>query len=342
MTTINPADIHFGLDTFGDVHNNDPIQSLKDVVEQAKLADEVGIYAFNLGEHHRDDFAISSPHTVLANIAAVTTQIKLGTAVVVLSSDDPVRVYEQFSTIHALSDGRAELTVGRGSFIESFPLFGYDLSDYEPLFEEKLEMLVNLWKNRPFDWNGKLTQSLTHQHLFPPMDAETLPIFVAVGGSPQSVVRAARHDVGLRLAIIGGQPERFAPFADLYRNAQEQFGHTTPRSIGFHSPGLVADTDEEAIEAFKAEHMAHNARVGAERGWPAMTEARFASELTNGALFVGSVETVSQKLAKAIKVLGADTFDLKIGTGSHSAQMKSIELYGTQVVPRVRELLAEN
>nr|WP_120491881.1 LLM class flavin-dependent oxidoreductase [Corynebacterium lactis] len=338
---VNPEDLKFGIDTFGDVTDGDYVAGLKNVVEQAKLADQVGLHSFNLGEHHRDDFAVSAPDTVLSHIAGVTENIHLGTAVIVLSSDDPVRVYERFSTIQALSDNRVELTVGRGSFTESFPLFGYSLSDYEGLFEEKLAMLVELTKNRPANWQGKFTQTLENQELWPPLDSEKLPIYVAVGGSPQSVVRAAKHDLGLRLAIIGGAPSRFAPFADLYRRAQEEFGHEPGKSVGWHSPGLVADTDEEAVDAFYDAHIAHVSRVGAERGWGAMTRDRFDHEVRHGALFVGSPETVAKKIAKGVKALGADTFDLKIGTGSQDALLKSVELYGEKVVPLVRDMVAD-
>lgn len=336
-----PEDIKFGLDTFGDDVAETPERSLLNVVEQAQLADQVGINSFNLGEHHRDDYLISSPLTMMGYLAGVTKDIHLGTAVVVLSSEDPVRVYEQVATTHVLSGGRVELTVGRGSFTESFPLFGYQLGDYEQLFEEKLAMLAEIWKNQPFSWEGKLAQSLKDQKLYPEIDTSTLPLYVAVGGSPQSVVRTAQHDLGLRLAIIGGAPERFAPFADLYRRAQAEFGHAEKRSIGFHSPGLIADTDEQAIEAFRKDYMNFNARVGEERGWPAMTETRFRQEVKHGALFVGSPETVAAKIARSLKALGADTFDMKIGQGTQDESLKSIELYGTKVIPLVRDMMSE-
>ena len=338
---IQPADLKFGLDTFGEIIDNDAYSTMRYVVDQAKLADEVGLHSFNVGEHHRDDYVISAPDIMLANIAAVTKNIHLGTAVIVLSSDDPVRVYERFSTIHALSNGRAELTVGRGSFTESFPLFGYELADYETLFEEKLAMLKALFSQRPVTWNSEHTQALADQEVYPELQGE-LPVYVAVGGSPQSVVRAAHHDLGLRLAVIGGDPERFAPFADLYRRAQKEFGHSSVGKVGWHSPGLVADTDEEAIEAFEADYMKFNSRVGAERGWPPMSHGRFLGEVQQGALFVGSVETVAEKITRSMKALGADTFDMKIGAGSKDAQLKSIELFGTKVVPMVRDMMSES
>ncbi|KAA8720739.1 LLM class flavin-dependent oxidoreductase [Corynebacterium phocae] len=336
----NPETLKFGLDTFGDVHDGGHVAGLKNVVAQAKLADQVGLDSFNVGEHHRDDYAISAPDTVLAHLAGVTDNIHLGTAVIVLSSDDPVRVYERFSTLQALSDNRAELTIGRGSFTESFPLFGYDLSNYEELFEEKVAMLAELVNNRPVTWHGKHTQSLENQELWPPMDGSTLPVFVAVGGSPESVVRAAKYDFGLRVAIIGGAVSRFAPLTELYRLAQEEFGHQPGKSIGWHSPGLIADSDDAAYEAFYDQHMQHLQRLGRERGWQPMTRDRFDAEVRDGALFVGSPETVARKIAHGFTALGADTFDLKIGSGTHAAEMKSIELYGTKVVPLVREMVA--
>lgn len=338
---LNPENLKFGLDTFGDVTDGDYVKGLCNVVEQAKLADQVGLYTFNVGEHHRDDYGISAPDTVLAYLAGVTENIHLGTAVIVLSSDDPVRIYERFSTIQALSGNRAQLTVGRGSFIESFPLFGYSLGDYEALFEEKLGMLVEVVKNRPVTWQGKLTQSLENQELWPPLDGDKLPVYVAVGGSPESVVRAARHDLGLRLAVIGGAVSRFAPFVDLYHRAQEEFGHEPGKSIGWHSHGLVADTDEEAVEAFYDLHVAHMTRLGQERGWSPMTRESFDREVRSGALFVGSPETVARKIAKGIQALGADSFDLKIGTGSQDAILKSIELFGAKVAPLVRDMVAD-
>ncbi|WKD59576.1 LLM class flavin-dependent oxidoreductase [Corynebacterium caspium] len=338
---IAPENLQFGIDTFGDVPDGDYVGGLKSLVEQAKLADQIGLDAFNIGEHHRDDFSVSAPDTVLAYLAGVTEKIKLGTAVIVLSSDDPVRVYERFATIQGLSDNRVELTVGRGSFTESFPLFGYDLNDYEELFEEKLAMLSELVKKTPVTWQGKHTQSLENQGLWPPLDAAKMPIFVAVGGSPESVVRAAKYDFGLRLAIIGGPVGRFAPFTELYRRAQEEFGHAPGKSIGWHSPGLIAETDDAAYEAFYDHHIRRVKRIGEERGWGKITRGRIDREVHSGALFVGSPETVARKIAKGIKDLGADTFDLKIGSGTPEAEMKSIELYGTKVAPLVREMVAE-
>lgn len=332
--------MHLGIDHFGDTKNNNPAQTLRDLVTQAELADHVGLASYNLGEHHRDDYAVTAPDIVLSHMAAKTQRIKLGTAVIVLSSDDPVRLYERFSTMDALSNGRMELTVGRGSFTESFPLFGFNLSDYEELFDEKLRMLTRLWNERPVTWKGHHTQALTNQELFPPMAPGAVPLYVAVGGSPESVIRAARHNLGLRLAIIGGDPERFAPFTDLYRRARSEFGHTDTTSVGFHSHGLVARTDAEAREAFFPDYLSHTTRLSLERGWGKITRARFEHEVEHGALFVGSPETVARKLAAKVTALGVDTFNLKTGHGNQDAQLRSIELLGTEVAPLLSDMLA--
>ena len=226
-----PVDqLQFGLDTFGDTNQNEDgtpatqAQTIRQIVEQAVLADQLGINAFNVGEHHRQDFAVSAPDTVLAGIATVTKNITLGTGVTVLSSDDPVRVFERFATLDALSNGRAEITAGRGSFIESFPLFGYSLQDYEVLFEEKLDLLVQLWKEQPVTWSGTTRASLNNQQVFPKTERGAMGIRVGVGGSPESVVRAANHGIPMALAIIGGDPARFAPFAKLYFDYLEKLG----------------------------------------------------------------------------------------------------------------------
>jgi len=346
MTNAN--DIKFGLDTFGDMSQDDagkPIsaaQTIRNLVEQAKLADELGLNAFNVGEHHRDDFAVSAPDTVLAGIATVTKQITLGTGVTVLSSDDPVRVYQRFATVDALSNGRAEITAGRGSFTESFPLFGYDLSAYHVLFEEKLELLVELFKEGPVTWQGTTRAPLNNQQVYPKTEGGHMGIRVGVGGSPESVVRAARLGVPMALAIIGGDPARFAPFAKLYRDSLAQFGkEELPVSI--HSPGHIASTDEEAIEQFWPHYAEGFGRIGKERGWGAMTKDHYLQEVYGGSLYVGSPNTVAQKIAYAVTSVGAQRFDLKYVSGPvpHSQAMQTISLYATEVVPRVRELLAK-
>lgn len=337
----------FGLDTFGDMQSDDqgkPItaaQTIRNLVEQAEFADQLGINHFNIGEHHRDDFAVSAPDSILAGIATRTKQITLGSGVTVLSSDDPVRVFQRFSTVDALSNGRAEITAGRGSFIESFPLFGYDLQDYGNLFEEKLELLVELLKERPVTWSGQLRAPLDNQEVYPKSESGAIPLRVGVGGTPESVVRAARLNLHLALAIIGGDPARFAPFAKLYHQSMSEFGHI-PKSISIHSPGFVAETDEEAIETHWPNHYAMFGRIGRERGWAPMTKDHFMQEVQYGSLYVGSPETVAKKIAYAIKSVGANRFDFKYANGpqTQSQLMKCLELYGTKVLPMVKDLLS--
>ena len=336
----------FGLDTFGDTQsdkNGNPIsaaQTIRNVVAEAELADQIGIDHFNVGEHHRDDFAVSAPDSVLAGIATRTKRITLGSGVTVLSSDDPVRVYQRFATVDALSNGRAEITAGRGSFIESFPLFGYDLSDYALLFEEKLELLVELLKERPVNWSGQTRAPLNNQNVFPKTERGAIPLRVGVGGTPESVVRAARLNAKLALAIIGGDPARFAPFANLYRKSMEDFGHSQ-LPISIHSPGFVADTDEEAIERHWPNHEKMFGRIGRERGWAPITKEHYLQEVKYGSLYVGSPETVAKKIVHAIKSVGARRFDFKYANGpqTHEELLKCIELYGTKVIPLVKAAL---
>ncbi len=339
--------LELGLDTFGDVTkdadgNDHPMdQVLRDVVAQAVLADQVGAHFIGLGEHHRSDFAISSPEVILAAIAAQTKTIKLGTAVTVLSSDDPIRVFQRFSTLNALSNGRAEVILGRGSFTESFPLFGFDLAEYEVLFEEKLDLFAKLVRQDTVTWSGQTRLPLTAQKVYPPLGPQGLSTWVGVGGSPESVVRVVRQDLQLMLAIIGGDPRRFAPYIDLYHRACAQLERKV-RPIGIHSPGFVADTDEAAQETLWPHYQAMFGRIGRERGWPPTTKERYLDEVRHGSLYVGSPETVAQKIASAVRDLGVQRFDMKYTTGPvpHSAAMRCIELYGTRVIPRVRELLA--
>lgn len=338
--------ITFGLDTFGDTQsdqNGNPIsaaQTIRNVVAEAVLADEIGIDHFNVGEHHRDDFSVSAPDSVLAGIATRTNRITLGSGVTVLSSDDPVRVYQRFATVDALSNGRAEITAGRGSFIESFPLFGYDLSDYALLFEEKLELLVELLKERPVTWSGQTRAPLQNQNVYPKTERGAIPLRVGVGGTPESVVRAARLNAKLALAIIGGDPARFAPFANLYRKSMEDFGHPL-LPISIHSPGFVAASDEEAIESHWPNHEKMFGRIGRERGWGPLTKEHYLQEVKFGSLYVGAPETVAKKIVHAIKSVGAQRFDFKYANGpqTHAELLKCIELYGTKVIPLVKEML---
>jgi probable LLM family oxidoreductase len=339
--------LEFGLDTFGDVTKDATgelrphAQVIRDVIDEAVLADELGINFIGLGEHHRADFAISAPEVVLAAIAARTRQIRLGSAVTVLSSDDPIRVFQRFATVDAASGGRAEVILGRGSFTESFPLFGFDLRQYEELFEEKLGLFVALLKQEPVTWQGKLRAPLRNQSVFPPVEHGTLKTWIGVGGSPESVVRAAHYDLPLMLAIIGGDPKRFAPYVDLYHRAFEQFARPV-KPIGVHSPGYVADTDEQAREELWPDYKAMRDRIGKERGWPPMGRDEFVREADQGSLYVGSPETVARKIAATVKALGVSRFQLKYSAGPlpHEKLMKSIELYGRKVVPLVRDMLA--
>jgi len=337
----------FGLDTFGDVTiapDGKPLthaQVIRNVIDEAVLADQVGIDAFGVGEHHRPDFAVSAPEVVLAAIAARTRRIALGSAVTVLSSDDPIRVFERFSTLNAVSEGRAEVTLGRGSFTESFPLFGYDLADYELLFEDKLDLFAALVRSEAVTWQGRTRPPLKNQRVFPPVDHGPLRVWVGVGVSPESVVRAARYDFPLALAIIGGDPARFRPFVDLYHRAFAQLGRPA-QPVAVHSPGYVALTDEQARDEYWQGFKGMHDRIGAERGWPPMTRAAFDREVEGGALHVGSPETVARKIVETAKALGIVRFDLKYsaGTLAHDKLMRCIELYGTKVIPMVRELLA--
>lgn len=340
--------VELGLDTFGDMTLKDDgtpetgAQVIRNLVEQGVLADQVGVDFLGVGEHHRGDFAVSAPDVVLAGLATRTERIKLGSAVTVLSSDDPIRVFERFSTIDALSGGRAEVVLGRGSFTESFPLFGFDLRDYETLFAEKLDLFSHLLDEGPVTWEGSTRRPLTDQEVWPKTESGRLSTWIAVGGSPQSVVRAASYRIPLMLAIIGGPAQRFAPFADLYRRyLAESGGPELP--VAVHSPGHVAQTDELAREQLYPHFKANRDRIGAERGWGPMALEEYHSEITHGALYVGSPETVAHKIAATVRALGLSRFDLKYANGPmpHSQLMSSIELYGTQVVPRVRELLAD-
>jgi probable LLM family oxidoreductase len=339
--------IELGLDTFGDVTDDsdgEPLsqaQVLRNVVEEAVLADRLGLAFFGVGEHHRKDFAVSAPEVVLAAIAGRTERIHLGTAVTVLSTDDPVRVYQRFSTLNALSNGRAEIILGRGSFTESFPLFGHDLSQYELLFEEKLDLFASLRDQDAVTWSGRTRASLTDQRVYPPVEG-LLRTWVGVGGSPESVIRAAKYNLPLMLAIIGGSAQRFAPYVQLYHRGLTQFGYTDTQPIGAHSPGHVADSDEQAREDLWPHYQAAMTRIGAERGWPPVTRADFDREAgPDGALYVGSPETVAKKIVATVRALGLARFDMKYSNGAlaHDKLLTSIELYATRVVPLVREAL---
>lgn len=339
--------LELGLDTFGDMTNaangkpKTHAQVIRDVVDQGVLADEMGIDFIGIGEHHREDYAISAPEIVLAAIAARTQRIKLGSAVTVLSSDDPIRVFQRFATVDAISGGRAEVILGRGSFTESFPLFGYDLSDYERLFTEKLDLFTKLATEREVTWKGSIHPGLKKQRVFPPMEHGTLKTWIGVGGSPESVIRAASQGLPLMLAIIGGSPARFRPFVDLYHQALEQMD-TPVLPVGVHSPGHVAETDDVARDQFFAGYSIMHGLVGKSRGWGPLRREDFDRECDRGSMYVGSPETVARKIASTAKALSLSRFDLKYSGGPvpHEQSMNSIRLYGEKVIPMVRDMLA--
>ena len=339
--------LELGLDTFGDVTTGADGallphgQVLRNVIEEGVLADQLGIDYFGVGEHHRADFAVSAPEVVLAAIAGRTSRIHLGSAVTVLSSDDPIRVFQRFSTLDAASNGRAEVILGRGSFTESFPLFGFALSDYETLFEEKLDLFAALLRQEPVTWQGSTRPPLRNQSVFPPVETGRLKTWIGVGGSPESVVRAARYELPLALAIIGGDPKRFRPYVDLYHRAFAQLGKPV-LPIGIHSPGYVADTDAQAREELYPDYKRMRDRIGGERGWPPMGQDEFEREAELGSLYVGSPETVAHKIVATVTALGAARFQMKYSAGTlpHAKLMRSIELFGSKVAPLVREMLA--
>jgi probable LLM family oxidoreductase len=339
--------LELGLDTFGDVTsgtNGRPLphaEVIRNVVDEAILADSLGVDFFGIGEHHRADFAVSAPEVVLAAIAGRTSRIRLGSAVTVLGSDDPIRVFQRFATLDAVANGRAEVILGRGSFTESFPLFGYELSQYETLFEEKLDLFASLIKQEAVNWHGTTRPPLANQRVYPPIEIGQLKTWVGVGGSPESVVRAARYDMPLMLAIIGGDPKRFRPYIDLYHRAFEELGRPV-QPIGVHSPGYVAETDQQAREELWPDYKQMRDRIGAERGWPPMTQAEFDREADQGSLYVGSPETVARKIAATAKALGISRFDMKYSAGPlpHEKLMRSVELYGSRVIPLARDMLA--
>lgn len=340
------SQLTLGIDTFGDTtlgpddgQFQSQAQTLRELVDQAVCAEQMGIDFIGLGEHHRDDFAISAPEVVLAAIAGQTERIKLGSAVTVLSTDDPVRVFQRFSTLNALSNGRAEPILGRGSFTESYALFGHDMRAYDLLFEEKLDLFARLLREDRVTWHGQTRPALENAKIYPPLD-RPMTSWVGVGGSPESVLRVARHDLQLMLAVIGGDALRFRPLIDLYHRACAQH-ENVPRPIGIHSPGFVAQTDEAAREALWPHYERGFGRIGKERGWPPLTKERYVNDIEHGALIVGSPETVARKIARAITGLGLSRFDLKYANGPmpHGELMHTLELYGTKVIPRVRELV---
>jgi probable LLM family oxidoreductase len=339
--------LEFGLDTFLPVTVDEagsPIsgdQVIRNTVEEAAVAEAVGIDSFNIGEHYRTEFMDSAGHVILAAIATRTERIRLGTSVTVLSTQDPVRLYTDFATLDAVSNGRAQLIVGRGSLTESFPLFGFDLADYEDLFEEKLDLLVRLLRDQPVTWSGNFRSALTNQFVSPPIPEGHIPTWVGVGGSPQSVVRAARFGLPLMLAVIAGKPERFAPYVELYKRALQQYGQPE-LPIGLHSLGFVADSDDKALEIQWPYYKEQFDWAAQERGWRPPTYEQFLAEVDHGSMYVGSPETVANRVAAAMRALSLSRFDLAYAVGRipHEQRIATIELYGREVIPRVRELLA--
>src|ERR1700730_8537987 len=343
---MSTHEFEFGLDSPAYVSVDESGQPLdgtvviRNTIEEAVFADRVGIDSFNISEHYRPDFMDSAGHVMLAAIASRTERIRLGTAVTVLSTQNPVRVYTEFASLVAISNGRAQLIVGRGSLTDSFPLFGFDLADYETLFEEKLDLLLRLLRDQPVTWSGSSGSPVTGQRAYPPLPQGHLPTWVGVGGSPKSVIRAARFGLPLMLAIIGGHPSRFSPYVELYQRALEEYGHPS-LPVGMHSPGFVAKTDDEAVDIQWPHWQETLEAASAERGWARPTMNRFQAEIADGSQYVGSPETVATKVAASIRLLGLSRFDLAYATGAvpHEQRMAMIELYGREVIPRVRELL---
>jgi probable LLM family oxidoreductase len=335
--------MQIGLYTFADVAAGHPElagRRLRNLVEEMKLADEVGLDVFAVGEHHRADYAVSSPAVALAAGAAVTKRITLSSAVTVLSSDDPVRVFQQFATVDGISNGRTEIMVGRGSFIESYPLFGYDLDDYDNLFAEKLDLLMKLREGERVSWTGKLRSPLSDAGIYPRPEQARLPIWIAVGGTPQSVVRAATLNIPMALAIIGGDPKRFAPFYELYREAHARAAHDSADiQLSLNMHGFVGETTEQAKDIYFAAHTEVMNRIGRERGWPPQGRAHFEQSASGtGNLIIGSPERVAARIIELHQIFKNTRIliQMAIGTVPHTEQLKAIELMGTKVVPMVR------
>ncbi len=342
--------IEFGVMTFADMapetvqgKGTNAHQRIQDLLEEIKLADEVGIDVFGLGEHHRDDYSVSSPTTVLGAAAAITKDIKLTSAVTVLSSDDPVRVYQQFATIDLISGGRAEIMAGRGSFTESFPLFGYDLNDYDGLFSEKLDLLLQINRQEKINWSGNLRAPITNRGVYPRAVEGEIPVWIAVGGTPASAIRAAKLKLPLMLAIIGGMPENFVPFINLYKQTAIENGTPADQvQIGINNHMFIAESDDEAADQFYPHYAAMMDRIGRTRGWQPMSRQQFDfMRSERGSLLVGSVEKVVDKMVLEHQLFEYTRFlaHASLGTTPHELTMKSIELYGKQVIPEVKRRL---
>ncbi len=314
-------------------------ERLRQVLEEIDVAESVGLDVYGLGEHHRPDFASSSPATVLAAAAGRTSRIRLFPAVSILSTDDPVRVFQQYATLDLVSSGRAELLVGRGSFIESFPLFGYDLNDYDELFAEKLDLLLQIRDNETVTWSGRFRPPISGQGIYPRPE-RPLPIRVGVGGTPQSIIRAARRGLPVALAIIGGSPDRFKVLADLHRRTLVESGYDPAEvPLSVHAHGYIADTTDQAAEEFYGSYATAMSRIGRERGWGPMTRDQYdLMRGPGGSLVLGDPETVAAKILRWKEVLGVNRFELHVSVGSlpHDQVLRNIELLGTKVAPLVR------
>jgi probable LLM family oxidoreductase len=335
--------MEIGVYTFAELGDAGPAARMRDLLEEVTLAEQVGLDVFGVGEHHRPDFVVSAPAVVLAAAAALTSRIRLTSAVTVLSSDDPVRVFEEFATLDLISGGRAEIMAGRGSFIESFPLFGYDLDDYDELFAKKLELLLALRAGERVSWSGKHRAPIDDLGVYPRPVQEPLPVWVAVGGSPQSAIRAGALGLPMALAIIGGRPERFVPFAELHGRAAVEAGHEPPPALSINSHGYVADTSAQAGDEFFPAYAAMMNRIGKERGWAGITRQDFdALRTKRGALVVGSPDEVVEKILFQHELFGHQRFMAQMSVGSlpHAQVLRSIELFGTQVAPAVRAEVA--
>lgn len=340
--------MEFGIYTFVD-HTPDPVtgerisaaQRHSNLLEEAELADRLGLDVFGVGEHHREDFIASAPAVVLAAIAARTKRIRLTSAVTVLSSEDPVRVFQQYATLDLLSNGRAEVMAGRGSFTESFPLFGFDLMDYNTLYAENLDLLLKLRSQNHLTWKGRHRAPLTGQGVFPRPMQDQLPVWIAVGGTPESVIRAGTLGLPMVLAIIGGEPARFKPFTDLYKQVWREVGHDPGNfQLGIGSHGFIADTTEEAAELIYPRYAMQMGRIGKERGWGPVGRDQFDFEISpNGAMLLGDPETVAKKIIREHELFGFTRFSLQFSVGSvpHEKMLRCIELYATKVIPMVKD-----
>jgi probable LLM family oxidoreductase len=333
--------MELGVATFADLSSGiSPEQRMRDLMEEVRLADELGLDVFAIGEHHRPDFLISSPATALAAAAVITKRIRLSSAVTVLSSDDPVRVFQAFAEVDLLSGGRAEIMAGRGSFIESFPLFGYDLDDYDALYAEKLDLLLKIRDGNPVTWSGRLRAPLENARVWPRPVQDPLPVWVAVGGSPESVVRAGSLGLPLTVAIIGGQPERFVPLVELYREAARRAGHDPDETkVAINTHAFVGATSAEADAAFAAPYLAMMNRIGRERGWPPSGRAEYeALRSPRGAVAAGSPEEVAEKILFEHELFGHQRYigQMSVGAVAHRDVLRSMELFGTEVAPVVR------